>query len=370
LWELPRISIQKGRASGLEALVEDANGSIAHVNSTSESARVAAPGSPAESGRGHLTRPGSPIIAAVVPAYRTARQIAAVLESMPPEVAHVIVVDDSSPDDLAAALASISDPRLVVLRHATNRGVGAAVKTGFAHAASLGADIVVKVDSDGQMDPAAIPMLVAPILSGQADLVKGNRFADLDLIGGMPLVRRVGNVSLAFLVKLASGYWSLFDPCNGFVAVRTRSFAQMQPERLADRYFFEISLLCEAYLIRAVVREIPMAPHYHQEPSSLNPLWSLIEFLPRLARRSLRRMALCYFFRDFNLVSLFLITGVPLFVFGAAWSALAWLNSWRTMVTASTGTVMIGTLAIILGFQLLLEAIVLDVQNEPKWTRP
>lgn len=309
--------------------------------------------------------PPAPAIAVVLPAYRSARQIAGVLESIPDCVRHVLVVDDASPDDLQEVLAGVSDPRLEVLRHAENRGVGAAMKTGFARALELGAEVVVKIDSDGQMDPALVPDLVAPILAGEAQLTKGNRFADLTFIRRMPIVRRIGNLALSFFVKAASGYWGVFDPCNGYLAVSAALLRSLRIDHLADRYFFEISLLCEAYYPRAPLRQIPMHPVYAGEVSSLQPARTLVEFLPRLAAQTARRLGLCYFMRDFNVISVFLAAGLPLFLFGIGWSLYAWYLSWATGVARTTGTVMIGTLAIILGFQLLLQAIVLDVHNEP-----
>jgi dolichol-phosphate mannosyltransferase len=309
--------------------------------------------------------PPAPSIAAVLPAYLTARDIGGVIARIPPEVGHVIVVDDGSPDDLEEVLAGLSDPRLVVLRHPENRGLGAAMKTGFAKALELGAEVVVKLDSDGQMDPALIPDLIAPLLSGRADLAKGNRFADLTYLGTIPPLRRFGNLALSFLVKAASGYWGLFDPCNGYLAARSPLLRTLRFEKLADRYFFEISLLCEAYLARAVVYDMPMRPVYGDEVSSLSPLHSLVDFLPRLVSRTARRIGTAYFLRDFNVVSVFILAGLPLLLFGAAWSAYHWYRSVATGIVASTGTVMIGILPIILGFQLLLQAMVIDVQNEP-----
>jgi glycosyltransferase involved in cell wall biosynthesis len=304
-------------------------------------------------------------IAVIVPAYRTADTIGKVLAAIPSEVRHVVVVDDASPDSLRDVLVGVEDARVVVIRHAENRGVGGAMKTGFAKALELGADVIVKIDSDGQMDPALLPRFVEPLRSGRADFAKGNRFADLSVVRRMPLLRRAGNLSLSFLVKAASGYWSLFDPCNGYLALRSDLVRALRPEQLADRYFFEISLLCEAYFARAVVVDVPMHPKYDDEVSSLSPGRSLVEFSGRLVGRTLRRIGSAYFLRDFNVVSVLLTAGVPLTLFGAVWSLVHWYRSWATGLVATTGTVMIGTLAIILGFQLLLQAIVLDVQNEP-----
>ena len=321
------------------------------------------------------SRPGSsedaraderrPLIVAVMPAYRSAPQIASVLAEIPPLVGHIVVVDDASPDDLARVVSAAADPRITLLRHPVNRGVGAAMRTGLAAAIDLGADVVVKIDSDGQMDPSRVADLVAPILSGEADFTKGNRFFDLRFIRAMPLGRRLGNLGLSFLVKAASGYWSVFDPCNGFLALRASRLREMRLERLADRYFFEISLLCEAYLVRAALRDVPMAPRYGDEVSSLSPAKSLLEFLPRLLFRLVRRTGYTYFLHDFSLVSVFLCGGLPMLLFGLLWSAFHWYRSYATGVVATTGTVVIGALTILLGFQLLLQAVVLDVQNEP-----
>jgi dolichol-phosphate mannosyltransferase len=307
----------------------------------------------------------APVVAVVLPAYRTASSIRAVIEQIPADVTHVIVVDDASPDGVGAAVSAMGNSRVLLCRHETNRGVGGAMKTGFTKALELGADVVVKLDSDGQMDPVRIPDLVAPLVEGRADLAKGNRFADLAVISAMPPLRRAGNLALSFLVKAASGYWSLFDPCNGYVAVTRDLLDDVRRDRLADRYFFEISLLCESYRARGVVLDIPMSPRYGGEISSLSPGRSLFEFSGRLLGRTLSRIGSTYFLRDFNVVSVFISAGVPLMMFGVLWSTYHWYRSWVTNVVASTGTVMIGTLAIILAFQLLLQAVVLDVQNEP-----
>jgi len=304
-------------------------------------------------------------VAVVIPAFRVADRIAGVIARVPSHVRHIVVVDDASPDALRDVLTSVSDPRLVVLRHDANRGVGAAMKTGFTKALELGADVIVKIDGDGQMDPVLIPQFVEPIVSDEADFTKGNRFDDLSYIRQMPIVRRLGNLLLSFLVKLASGYWHVFDPTNGYVALRSSVLRRMSFDRLADRYFFEISLLCEAYFVRAVLVDVPMKPVYAGETSSLSPIGSATEFAPRLLGRAGYRVFSSYFLRDFNVVSIFVLVGLPAVTFGAAWSAFHWIRSSRTHIPATTGTVIIGMLAIVLGFQLLLQAVVLDVGNEP-----
>jgi glycosyltransferase involved in cell wall biosynthesis len=305
----------------------------------------------------------------VIPAYRVASSIRDVIAKVPPYVRHVIVVNDASPDDLRDVLGTIGDPRMVVLHHDGNRGVGGAMKTGIAKALDLQADIVAKVDGDGQMDPSLLPEFVEPIVSGEADFTKGNRFDDLSVVGRMPLVRRVGNLALSFLVKVASGYWHVFDPCNGYLAVRAGVLRRMNFARLDDRYFFEISLLCEAYFANAVLQDVPLPPVYEGETSSLNPIASIPYFVPRLVARSLYRVFMGYFIRDFNVVSVLLVAGAPSVAFGAAWSIYHWVKAARLGIVATTGTVMVGILPIVLGFQMLLQALVIDVAKEPKRAR-
>ncbi len=301
----------------------------------------------------------------VIPAYRVATLIAGVIARIPPAVTHIIVVDDASPDNVQEVLRRILDPRLIVLSHPANRGVGGAMKTGFAKALELEADIIVKVDGDGQMDPQLIPQFVTPIVAEHADMTKGNRFVHFAFVRKMPLVRRLGNLALSFLTKVASGYWRMFDPCNGYLALRASLVRNLDFQRLSDRYFFEISLLCEVYFARAVLEDIPLLPVYGDETSSLRPWRMIADFAPRLMGRALYRIGMSYFLRDFNVVSLLLATGMPAFSFGVVWSVYHWIHSAHVQQFTSTGTVMIGVLAIVLGFQLLLQALALDVAHEP-----
>jgi dolichol-phosphate mannosyltransferase len=302
----------------------------------------------------------APVVAVVLPAYRSARQIASVVAAVPPIIQHLIVVDDASPDDLQAVLAGIGDSRLVILRHPVNRGVGAAMKTGFARALALGVDVVVKVDSDGQMDPALVPAFIEPIVAGRADLTKGNRFVDRRLLARMPRPRRFGNLALSFLVKAASGYWGAFDPCNGYIAVSGRLLRALPFDRLADRYFFEISLLCEAYLAGALLCELPIAPVYGDETSSLRPWLACVEFLPKLGGRTLRRVGHRYLGRGVQPVAVCLGAGLPLAVAGTAASVAHRWNGHGGRIPRH-----LGPLALLLAAPLLLHALRLDVRNEP-----
>jgi dolichol-phosphate mannosyltransferase len=309
-----------------------------------------------------------PTIAVVVPAYRAGRRIEQVLRAMPAVVRHVVVVDDASPDDTGAAAAEVAatDPRVKVLRHRDNQGVGGAMLTGYAEALRLGADVVVKVDADGQMDPAQLPRLVAPIARGEADYVKGNRFLFQFPPVRMPLPRMLGNLGLTFLTKLASGYWNIFDPTNGYTAVHASILRRIAPSNVARGYFFESSLLLELRRLSAVVQDVALPARYDGEPSSLSLPHALATFPPRLLAGFVRRLARQYYLYDFTAASVLALLGLPLLLFGAAWGGGQWYVHAQAEKLASTGTVLIGVLPIILGAQLLLEALVLDIRSTPQ----
>ncbi len=307
-------------------------------------------------------------IAVVIPAYRVEGFITEVIGQVPPLVRTIIAVDDNSPDGTGKLLDQMarSDRRLIVIHHDANRGVGGATKSGYLEALQRGADIVVKLDGDGQMKTEYIENLVAPIMAGQAEYAKGNRFQDWSYLQTMPLGRKIGNLGLSFLIKLASGYWNVFDPTNGFTAVSAKTLQQLNFERLEDRFLFESSMLVELYRLIVRIKQVPMAAVYNGETSSLSIWRSLIEFPLFLIPAMIRRFVHRYIWQDFTAVSVFVIIGVLSTLFGVTFGSYHWIRSLVTLQTATAGTVMLSAVPVILGFQLLLQAIVLDIENVPK----
>jgi dolichol-phosphate mannosyltransferase len=317
------------------------------------------------------TVPSDPLsqynIVAVIPAYRVEGTIGAVVTALPAYVRHIVIVNDASPDQTAKVLASAaeSDPRIVVITHDRNRGVGGALVSGIRRALELGAQIVVKIDGDGQAPLERLPELLAPLAQGKADMTKGNRFRDFEALRHMPLIRRVGNTLLSFLVKAATGYWTIFDPTNGFVAVRGELLSKLPLDQLDPSYFFEISLLGHLYQQGAVVRDVETPARYGDETSSLSIGKVVIEFPPRLLLMLLRRIVLKYAIHDFSMGSVYLMVGVPLLVFGLIFGIAEWVHYGRLGLPAPTGTVMLATITVILGVQLLLSAAGVDLQSVP-----
>ncbi len=306
-------------------------------------------------------------IAVVIPCYRVERAIETVLRAIPSYVRHIIAVNDASPDDTQAVLDRVAsdDRRIILLCHSSNQGVGGAMVSGFKKALELGAQVIVKMDGDGQMDPRHLPSLIAPLALGVCDYSKGNRFRDFEALKKMPMLRRFGNTALSFMIKAATGYWSCFDPCNGFFGIRAEVLRQLPLAKIHKRYFFESSMLSRLYLVDAVVRDVPMPARYGNEISNLSIKRVFLEFPPSLAVCLLRRIILKKFLYDFRVESLLLLAGMPLLLIGVLYGGISWYHYTRLGIGAPTGTVVIPSLLIILGFQLLLTALTEDLRSVP-----
>lgn len=308
----------------------------------------------------------SPRLAVVLPAYRVRAQVEDVVRSLVDIADDIIVVDDCCPEQSGAFLqAAFAHPKLKILFHEKNAGVGGATMTGFQAALDGGADIIVKMDSDGQMEARYLPRLIAPLVTRKADFAKGNRFYDLRALQSMPPTRRFGNFGLTLLTKAASGFWHLSDPTNGFFAVRRNALSLVNFHLLDSRYFFEISLLVQLNVVRAIAIDIPIPAKYGDETSSLNPFKALASFPGKLLAGLMHRIWWRYFIYDINIVTIFLITGSILFFGGGAFGAYRWSRNWTEGHEQSAGTVALAMLPMILGFQMLLQAVVLDMMENP-----
>lgn len=305
-------------------------------------------------------------ITIVIPAYNVEDTIIKVLSRIPKTVSTIIVVDDASKDHTAARVRSVKDGRIRLLSHKKNMGVGGALLSGYSYALTLDVDIVVKLDGDDQMNVDLMPNLIEPIVNGEADYTKGNRFLHPIALKRMPAVRKMGNLALTFLSKIASGYWNVFDPANGFTAISITKLTALDPAKIARNYFFETSMLCELRKLNVVVRDIPMPAIYQSERSSVRVPREFLIFSTNLTARIFDRVISRYFLYDFTAVSVFLIFGTILCLFGGIWGIVKWAHSIQTGIAATTGTVLIAVLPIILGFQLLLQAISLDISDVPE----
>lgn len=307
-----------------------------------------------------------PSIAVVVPCYRERDQIMDVLPNIGPEVQWIFVIDDACPDGTGEFVAEqTKDPRVNVTRNDQNMGVGGATLAGYRKAVAAGADIIVKLDGDGQMDPALIPDLVRPVRNGLADYTKGNRLHRADAARGMPLVRLFGNISLTFMSKISSGYWDIMDPTNGYTAIHAKVANELIDQELAHGYFFESDLLFRLGGLNAVVVDVPMQAKYGDEESSLSIRRVFMSFLLGHLGNAYRRIFDTYFVRDPGIATIELVLGKLLLLFGAIFGGYHWWLSVDTGIPATAGTVIIAAVPIILGAQLLLAFINADTRRVP-----
>lgn len=305
-------------------------------------------------------------IAVIIPAYKVIPHIVDVVRRVGAEVSRIYVVDDACPEQSGAHLSThCDDPRVKIIRHEKNQGVGGALITGYKAALADGMEILVKLDGDGQMDPALIPRLVAPICDGLADYTKGNRFHDPESLESMPRVRLIGNAALSFLTKLSSGYWNIFDPTNGFTALHAEVARQLAFHKISKRYFFETDMLFRLNLLRAVVVDIPMKAVYGDEVSNLRIHRIVGEFFTKHVRNFLKRIFYNYYLRDMNVGSVALLFGLPLACFGTVFGLYEWAASLITGVPRSLGTIMLAAISLLVGLQFILTFISQDVAAVP-----
>lgn len=306
-------------------------------------------------------------IAVVIPSYKVSRHILDVVAQIGPEAWRIFVIDDACPEQSGKLVEErCRDERVQVIYNPVNLGVGGAVMAGYAAAIDAGADVIVKLDGDGQMDSSLIPTMVAPIVAGDADYTKGNRFFDLRHIRRMPLLRRLGNLGLSFMSKISTGYWDVFDPTNGFTAIHADVATLLPFDSISQRYFFETDMLFRLNTLRAVVIDIPMDARYGDENSSLRISRIAGEFFVKHCRNLGKRIIYNYYLRDLSIASVELFAGIALVMFAVSFGGWHWYLSSSTGTAASVGTVMIPTLALLLGLQLLLAFLGYDIASTPR----
>jgi glycosyltransferase involved in cell wall biosynthesis len=302
-----------------------------------------------------------------MPCYKTRNQVLSVIEKIGQDVSRIYVVDDCCPEGTGEYVSkNCKDPRVVVLKNKKNLGVGGATMAGYRKALADRSNIVIKLDSDGQMDPSYIPAFVAPILAGRADYTKGNRFYTLEYLKNMPGMRLFGNAVLSLITKASTGYWNIMDPTNGFTAIHGKVLYLLPLDKLDKRYFFESDMLFRLNIIRAVVMDIPLISTYNNEPSSLRIQSASILFPGKHLLRFLKRIFYNYFLREFNLGTIEMLGSAILMGGGALFGAFEWYKNAQAGIETTSGTVMLAALPILLGFNLMLGAINYDINSIPR----
>jgi len=305
-------------------------------------------------------------VCAVVPAHNEAGFIGGVISEMPAVVDEIVVVDDCSDDATSEVAKSVGDPRLRILRNSRNLGLGASMAAGYRMALASNLGVVVKIDGDGQMPPEHLERLLDAVVVEGYDYAKGNRFLAGESLAAMPRSRLIGNIALTFLTKLASGYWHIFDPQNGYTAIRADVLRILDLEGMHRGYFFENDMLVRLNILGRRVKDVSIPARYGNEESGINLAMIGATFPVLLLGRFFKRIYERYILRDFSPIALFLLTGGAIFAWGGAFGLLLWIRTAMTGQATPTGTIMLALLPLVLGFQLLLQGLVLDIQETPK----
>ena len=303
-------------------------------------------------------------ISVVIPTYKASQKILVTLRGIPDFVDNIFVVDDKCPENSGQKVEKENkDKRVIVVYNSENLGVGGATKAGIKEAVKMGCDVIVKMDADNQMNPDAMHFLVLPILHSQCDYAKGNRYFFPDHFSKIPKIRLIGNLALSFFSKLSTGFWNIFDPNNGYIAISSKLISYLNIEKVDDRYFFESDMLFRLSIISARVLDVPMLPKYEDERSSLNPVEMIWPFTIKHMKNFLKRLAYKYFIRDFSLGSIYLLSSILLLMFAISFGLFHYTDSVDRNIPRSAGTVALFITSVILGFQFLIAFLTYDITS-------
>jgi glycosyltransferase involved in cell wall biosynthesis len=307
-------------------------------------------------------------ICAVVPCYNEVDTVGKVIAGVPEYVDNVVVIDDGSTDGTTKAAVEAKDQRLTTIRHETRQGVGSAIVSGHKKAIELGADISAVLAGDDQMDPKFLPGLLSAIIDGGYDYSKGNRYLRAGHLQGMPGHRVFGNILLTFMTKLASGYWNIFDPQNGYTCVRVGTLQQLDLDRIDRGYNFENDMLVHLNIIGASVVDVPCSIRYAGKKSGIRTGRFVVGSIGFMLKAFTYRLYKKYIVYDFGPYPLLFFPGLVIFLVGLWFSLqVTYLRYFSpAKVTASTGTIILGAIGLVLGLQLLLTAFIFDALQVPR----
>jgi glycosyltransferase involved in cell wall biosynthesis len=302
-------------------------------------------------------------VAVVVPAHDEEALIGGTLAGIPEFVDRVYVVDDNSRDATATRAQEAGDSRVEVISHPQNEGVGAAIVTGYRRALTEGIDVACVMAADGQMDPADLERIAAPVARGEVEYAKANRLFTGQAWTLMPRHRYLGNAVLSMLTKIASGYWHVADSQSGYTAISRETLEQLDLDRIYARYGFPNDMLVHLNVWNARVRDVPSRPIYGVGERSEIRLWRVIPAIAWLLFKGFFwRLREKYVIRDFHPLVFFYTLGILLTVAGLVLGAVETIL--RLMGNElTTPTMILVALLLISGVQFALFAMWFDMES-------
>jgi glycosyltransferase involved in cell wall biosynthesis len=305
-------------------------------------------------------------VTAIISAYNEEKLVGKTIDTLPPSVDAIIVTNDGSTDGTLAVLErmAVADPRITIINNQPNLGLGASLRNAYRRFLSTDSELVCVLPGDAQHDPEAIPGMFDMLLDEHLDYVKPNRFIDMDALKQMPRYRRIGNIVITILTKFATGYYSIFDSQNGSGVFRRSALANLSLDLIGNGYDYENTLLVALSIIGAKVKDYPVKAIYGDEESTIRVIPTALRALRVTFTGFWTRIWYKYIVYNFHPIALFLLSGLSLFTVGFGFCLYMLIERVIEGAPPSTGTVMLGVLPLILSFQLVLTAILMDVNNE------
>lgn len=306
-------------------------------------------------------------ISVSIPIYNEENFIIPTLEGIPEFIDLIVINDDCSKDNSVKIVKEYQkkDKRIILIENTINKGKGTGLLNCHNKAVEEGCDIIISIDGDNQMDTNYMPVLLDKIIDDGYAYTKGNRFFHVAELRQMPRFRLVGNAFVSLLAKLCTGYWSISDPLNGYTAIKTLTYTELDHSKFAKGFDIEVSILNELALINAKVKDVFIPAKYGEEVSDIRLVGDTLKTTRSLLKGFLRRIFVKYILLNFSPIALFYITGFLLVLWGVIFGLFVTIISLGPKST-TTATVMLSVVPFILGVQLILQAITLDINNEPK----
>lgn len=307
-------------------------------------------------------------IGVVVPAYNEEKLIRNTVAGIPQYVDRIYVINDASTDNTAKVIETLDDPRVFVITHETNKGVGAALINGYKKALRENMDVVAVMAGDDQMNPDQLYKLIIPIIEGRADYTKGNRLMDIEYHIGMSKWRKIGNAVLTILTKIGSGYWHIMDPQNGYTAISKEALIGIGLDEVYTYYGYCNHMLVRLNAFGFKTKDITMPSRYGEENSTIRYSPYMVKVSAMLFKSFLWRLKTKYMVMSFHPLVLFYLLSMLLIPFGVVFGL--------SMVLAALGGiaihmnyVLLDALMFLSGMQFLLFAMFFDMQESDKGMR-
>jgi glycosyltransferase involved in cell wall biosynthesis len=305
-------------------------------------------------------------IAVLVPCYNEETLAAKTIDTVPEFVDKIVAINDGSVDDTLKVLRQLEkhNKRLDVLDNGVNEGLGKSLLNAFEFLQDTDIDAMGIMAGDAQMDPEYLSKLLDVLVDEDIDVAKANRFSQFHSVESMPSYRRIGNIVVSILTKFATGYYKLFDSLNGYVVYRKSIIDKIPKDIIGHRYEYENTMLVALSIVGAKIHDVPVPAVYGEETSTINLFGTTFKTLKVLNKGFWKRIYYKYVLYSFHPIALFLFSGLFASIIGLAWAIFILYAKIFQNISPSTGTVMLVVLPLILGFQLILTAIIMDVNYE------